>query len=183
MDLGTKKSDWFKFVPEYQGNRALEEGQLSLEILPLRTIDQLTLADDDERTLTGWLEGELAIRPDLVEDMGSDVLRLKINTVKLMRLFVEHTRRYTHFEFDGEALDDPLEVFLRMPIPENSTGTEPNLLLEIRRAIEATAGLSQADLKNYVARCVGPMPAANALDAPSTDSLPPAAIQEEVTEP
>jgi hypothetical protein len=176
MELGTGGIDWFTYVPEFRGNRDLPEDQrLSLEIRCLRPVDMLAEFDDSPDQLYRWRDEALATQLE-DPDYGPQIKRFGLEVLQTMRVFVEHTRGFRNFVFGGQALGDPAEVFVRLPISPDQDAPErgKGITQEINEVIKATAGMEADDLKNYVAQCSGISLATTqtSTDAPTAPSAP-----------
>ena len=153
MDFGTGSLEWLRFVPDYHGNRKLPEGdRISLEIRRLRSVDMMVMAELDEDELYAWRDRHFE---QYAESLGSEVMatvkRLPLSILRTLRIFVEHTRDFRNFEFDGVAETDATKIFLQLPLFPNETP----LTEMIAEAIAKTAGLGAEEVKNYEARLAG----------------------------
>jgi hypothetical protein len=122
MDFGTGGVEsWNVFVPEYGGNRELPPDQrLSLEIRFLRSIDQMAFAQQTEDGLFRWRKEHL--KEWLEKDEYKDrILALGPDFLGTMKLLAEHTRAWQNFFFDGVEVTDPIELFIRLPLPKRES--------------------------------------------------------------
>ena len=146
MELGIT---WFRYVPEWKGNRDLnEDEQLSLEIKRLKPIN--TLYDEDDEAIHKWRDEHLKTWLDDPEH-GGNVRQMPVEVLKLLKRFVNHTRGFKGFVFDGVEKTDPIDIFLNIPHPP-TTSQNDSLIMEIVQVLGETAHMTGDELKNFVAR-------------------------------
>lgn len=164
---------WIRFVPEFGENRDLPpEEQLSLEIERLRTAEVMISVGNNPIGLRAWLESG-AMKPWAEhEEFGPFLKQYNMQTLAVMKQFVEHTRGFQGFVFGGRAVTDPIEIFLRSPAP---------LVNEITEGINAAARLAGQALKNFASLCAGSNSATSAALAPEVSVLRNASIPEAQT--
>ena len=149
MELGVT---WFRYVPEWKGNRDLDDSeQLSLDIKRLKPIN--TLYDDDDEAIHKWRDEHLRQWLDDPEH-GDNVRQMPVEVLKLLKRFVNHTRGFKNFVFDGIEKTDPIDIFLNIPNP-TTTSQNASLIMEIGQVLGETAHLTGDELKNFVARSDG----------------------------
>ena len=149
MELGIT---WFRYVPEWKGNRDLEETeQLSLEIRRLKPID--TLYDEEEERIHRWRDEHLKQWLDDPEH-GDGIRQMSIDILKLLKRFATHTRGYKGFVFDGIEKTDPIDIFLNIPNPATQSQSD-SLITEIVTVLGETSHMTGNELKNFVARLDG----------------------------
>ena len=153
MDFGGGTLEWMPFVPDYKGNReAPPELQFSLQIRRLRSVDVMAQANVRPEVLFQWRDQHFRkYRDGLGEDVMGMVNRLPVAILQTLRVFVEHTKNFTNFEFDGAVETDPTRIFLQLPLDGEATP----LTEMIAEAIAGTAGLNGEQIKNFSARLVG----------------------------
>ena len=172
MDFGGGPLEWLDFVPDYKDNRTLPpEAQVSLQIRRLRSVDVMAQANVTPESLHLWRTAHFKKYKDTIDDdVMAMVNRLPAPILQTMRVFVEHTRNFTNFTFDGIVETDPTMIFLQLPLDDDTPLTE-----RIAEAIAGTAGLDSEQIKNYSARLVGTTtldsPAAP-VSTPQPDSAP-----------
>ena len=136
MELGGLTE--FRFVPEWNGNRALPKGErLSLTVIRLRAFDVLN--DDGDEDVRRWCDEQE------VTDAARQALdKAPVSTLRMLRVCASHTKDLEGFTFGGEKVTAPLEAFARLPFSAN------DLLLEVLRTINRTATMSEDELGNFV---------------------------------
>ena len=125
FDFGEGGIDlWVPFIIDYRDNRQRpEEVQLSCHIRRVRTVDQMARANETDTTLFRWRKEKLGkwlknpAYAEHIQQMGPDILRG-------FKQFVEHTRHFRNFRFDGVEVTDPYEIFLRLPLPPQAVATD-----------------------------------------------------------
>ena len=163
MELGSAGLRWFRYVPEYDGNREQDETvRLSVEIRKLRMVDVLGIKEDDD-SLFQWRDQSLQrILKD--SEYEQAVKNFPARVLSGMRQFCSHTRNFRNWEFDGEPLDDAALIFLNLSI--DAENPADGLLGEVNGAITTAASLYGEKLKNYVQRFALTAPGSVAQDAP-----------------
>ena len=168
MDFGNMDISWFRFVPEFRGNRDLpKEERLSLEIRRLSVAEaQARYAPDIRGNYQSWRRNELAKRFDM-EDLGSlpeadrelvqQVNLLDPNVVKDFQMFCRHSRNFENFYFDGKEESDPFHLYFKLPAMVCPT-TGKGLIEEIKTAIAETLSMDGHELGNFVEACAGSSP-------------------------
>lgn len=171
MELGGLR--WIRLVPEFGGNRDLPEAeQLSLEIERMRTAEVMAAAGSDLGKNEAWLKSEAMKRWVEDPEFGPLIRQYDRPTLAVFRQFVEHTRGFRNFVFEGREVTDPAEIFLRSPA---------ELSGEITSCINAAARLSGQALKNFVLLCAGSNSETSAQPAPEADAPPDASTPEAAT--
>lgn len=157
---------WFRYEPEWKGNRALPaEERLSLEIRRLRPVD--LYSDDDEAFYTEWRDSYLKEHYG-DRDYWPQILRFPSAILGVLRRLTTHTRNWKNFEFEDGMKTDPIDIILEMPTPPGADQNE-GLLWEVTTVLSQTANLTGAEIKNYSA------PSAFGPSAP-TNSVPPVSV-------
>ena len=120
MELGQGGITTLTFVPEYDGNSSLpDDERLSVQIIPFRAADQMASMNQTTERLQQWRDDELKDWLDSPE-FGAQIRRFSIEVLLTMRLFVEHVTKPRNFYNNGVPIEDPVELFLRLPFPINS---------------------------------------------------------------
>jgi len=156
MELGGIR--WIRLVPEFGGNLDLPENeQLSLEIERMRTAEIMAASGSDLVRNRAWLDSERMKTWAAHEEYGPILRGYDGSTLGVFRQFVEHTRGFQGFVFDGQAVTDPVEIFLRSPA---------ELTGEITVRINVASRLTGRDLGNFVLQCGGSPSATDVFPAP-----------------
>jgi hypothetical protein len=140
----------FRFVPEWKGNRDLDEGErLSLTIIPLRSADVLEVVTDEQAL--AWRDG-MAEALEPYADVVAALKRQDADTLRMLKVIHNHTSGYRNFYFGTKKETTPLVIFLHpdMPMPSSLVDLGDNLMLEIYGVIGATSGMTGDELKNSV---------------------------------
>lgn len=152
MELGNLGFDWITFVPEFGGNRSLpEDERLSLKIRKLNAIDVLSITDDNA-DLKKWRDSRLAKQLKDPEK-ATKIMAFTDGVLQVFKQFVDHTKDFKNFNFDGEEVTDAVDIFLRLPVSVNPKDT--SLVAEISNTIVQTAHLYGDELKNFARQCGG----------------------------
>ncbi len=149
MLLGSAGIEWFRYEPEFGGNREFEEGRLALECRRL-TNRELLLQDDSDEAITKWRDNFLESYDG---ESAQTIKEMVAPLVLLFRRWVTCTRAFENFEIrPGYCSNDPVEIFFELPLtPDAMQGKEENLTMEILRAISHATSLQGDELKKYVA--------------------------------
>ena len=167
MDFARNDISWFRYEPEFLGNRKLpKEDRMSLEIKRL-SLEQVAArySPGVRGDANGWLREELdkhfpdrrktnhgytGRQMELVDCMET----LDVPQLKDFQMFCTHTRNYENLTMGGEPLTDPFLFYFELP-PTQDPATEKALIVEIREVIAETSNMSAAELGNFARDCVG----------------------------
>ena len=183
MDVGVGGYRTFRYVPEFNGNRALPEAeQVSVEVVRPSTAQRLAQQGPTPAALHAWRDQALA--PWLADaELAEAVPQLGVEVLLLMRTVAQHTRDWRGLTLDGRALTDPLEVCLRAPLP---LAGERALIREVYDVIQEAGDLTGVALGNFARQCAGscsgttpaPMAGGTAADAAAPETAGPATTPE-----
>ena len=153
MELGNAGVDWFVYEPEFMGNRELpEEERMSVELRRMSTLDVLSI-NSSPGGIRSWREKALA---EMLKDEAKEekVRNLPDDVLSTLRQFIEYTKNFNNFLFDGKQQTDPVRIFFDAPISPGGV----SLVKEIVDAIAEAASLYGDDLKNYASQFAGSLP-------------------------
>lgn len=152
MELGNSSILWLRYVPTYRGNRDLPEDQrLSLEIRKLRSVDILAQAGLIENDDAAFAWRDEVLKDHLADpDYGALVKQLPAHILNGMRQFMDHTKGFRNFVFDGKEETDPARIFFNLA---GNMAEADNLIIEIQNVIKKSASLEGEELKNFFWQC------------------------------
>lgn len=152
MELGNNSILWLRYVPTFKGNRDLpEEQRLSVEVRKLRSMDILAQASqmDNEDAAFAWRDEHL--KDHLADpDYGELVKQLPAHFITGLRQFMEHTRGFRNFVFNGKEETDGAKIFFNLA---GQMTEKDNLIIEIQDVIKKSADLEGEELKNFFWQC------------------------------
>ena len=158
MDFSAHDINWFRYVPEYMGNRELpEDEQMSLQIRRIPSSTVLAQMGDYGSPIA-WRDKQLRRIRKSQEEYNEEVIKaFKVMgqaELRLVQQFVEFSRDFRNFTWDGVEKADPLWIALHLP-PHTCPTTEKTLSVEILDAQNTTITLYGDELKNFVSESAG----------------------------
>lgn len=155
MDFGPGSLKSFQFVPEFEGNRDLPEGErITCEILRPTTAQRLAMESETPGALERWRDTHF--KRQLSEDTEDQETREAIlawdrDVLHVVKTVCTHTREWRNVLYDGRTLTQATDVCLLVPLPMG----KPSIIREAYTAVIRSSSLTGADLKNFVSQCAG----------------------------